>query len=47
MRAGDGLTFLTHRNIQKELDKMRRHRNIYHMKEEDKITVSEVSETLT
>ena len=40
------MTFLTHRNRHRELDKMRRQSTMSQMKQKDKITAREPNETL-
>ena len=40
------LNFLTHRNKHRELDKIRKQRNMSQIKEEDKVTAKELTETM-
>ena len=44
---GTELTFLTHRNRHRELDKMRTQKNMSQMKKQDQITARELNETET
>ena len=41
------MTFLTHRDRHREADEMRRQRNLYQMKEQDKVMARDLNETVT